>query len=494
MLRAASLPMLDPATGLSPAEQIAAHYRGAVASGTLAPGDRLPPIRAVAEALGLTRAVVQSAYRQLVEDKVVRATVGRGTEVLGTAGAAPVRAPIARVALQAMHVLERAPCQPQADPSDELIADFGSLAPDPATMPVDEIADALRSALREDGAQLLGYGDPAGHEGLRAALAARHVDRGLGDRSRVLVTSGAQQGIDLVLRSLTDPGDAVAVALPTYPQLFGALAAHDLQLVPVPMRGAALDLDALREVLPRVRLVYVMPTFHNPTGLTMDLPARRALMDALGDSDVWLCEDEVECELRIDGEDLPTLQSLDVRDRTVVVRSFSKGLFPGVRLGWIEAAPEWIAPMAALKRFADIECSPLLQAALLRLIDSGILDRNLATLRDQLREKHRVMQAALQRWMPESVRWTTPDGGLSMWVELPSHVDARELARAAARNGVIATPGDIFLPRPHSSNGLRLALSRVSLAAIDAGVRVLAEHVREATSPSAPIRSVPLLL
>ena len=496
MTRRQELPHLDLQAADGRAAQIASHYRDAIAAGRLGAGDRLPTIRAVAAELGVTRATVQAAYRKLAEAGLVRATVGRGTEVTGEARVAEAgRELLSRVARASLAALRRAPSPPRLAVGAPLIADFGSLQPDPGTMPVDAVAEALTRALRDAGTDLLGYGDPAGSPELRRLLAGRHAASDSIDPERVLVTSGAQQGIDLVLRTLTEPGDAVAVALPTYPQLFGALASHDLRLIPLPMVEGGVDLRALRDVLPRVRLVYAMPTFHNPTGVSIDATSRRELMDELSRSDVPLLEDEVECELRFEGRELPSLQSLDLRGRTVTVRSFSKGLFPGVRIGWVEAAPELIAPIAALKRFSDLESSPLLQAALARLLASGTLDRDLMRLREELRVRHLAARGALADTMPEGVRWTEPEGGLSLWVELPAGADARRVAAAAARDGVLVTPGDSFHPDARAVAGFRIALSRAPLPVIVLGIEILARHVRSevATRDGARTR-IPLVL
>ncbi|MFO1054064.1 MAG: PLP-dependent aminotransferase family protein [Planctomycetota bacterium] len=495
MNRRSDLPALDPASRDARVDQIVTHFRAAITEGRLRGGDRLPTIRAVAQGAGVTRATVLAAYKRLADEGLVRATVGRGTEVVGSSAAPIDDAGLSRAAVAATLALRRAPTPPLVPPGVRVIADFGSLQPDPGSVPVDAVADALDHALRDVGAELLGYGDPAGNPELRRLLAGRHSTANTVDPERVLVTSGAQQGIDVVLRTLTEPGDAVAVVLPTYPQLFGAFAAHQLRLLPIPVADGRIDTTALREMLPRVRLVYVMPSFHNPTGVTLDAAARRALIAALADSRVPILEDEVECELRFAGAELPSLQSLDLRKRTVTVRSFSKGLFPGVRIGWVEADPEWIAPMAALKRFCDLECSPLLQAALARLLASGTLDRDLVRLRGELAARHATLRDALRRAMPEGVRWSEPEGGLSLWVELPGGADSRRVATAAARDGVLVTPGDSFHPDARTVPGFRIALSRAPSHAITAGIEILARHVRVELAAHAGMRTrIPLVL
>jgi DNA-binding transcriptional MocR family regulator len=482
--------------GLVPlADQIAAHFRSGIGSGCYRPGERLPTIRAVAEGCEVTRNTVQLAYRRLAEEGLVHATVGRGTIVAGSTGR-PDRglSRSARAAWRALRASPRLPAVPDGQP---LVADFAGLQPDDALFPFERFGVAMNEALRLSGSRLLGYGEPAGSRDLREALARRHAADGRGDPDRILITTGAQQGIDLVLRTFTEPGDAVAVAVPTYPQLFGALAAHGLELLPVESRAGVADLDALRQVLARadVRLLYVMPSFHNPTGATLDTGQRRALMDVVARTDVPVVEDEYECELRFAGEEPPALATLDPRGRTVTVRSFSKGLFPGVRIGWVEGPADILGPMTALKRFGDLESSPLLQAVLLEFLRSGDMDAYLGELRAELRARHRRARSLLARSMPEGTEVTAPDGGLSLWVGFPVGVDVDRIARAAARDGVLVTPGRAFDPFDRPSRGFRLSLSRVPLDRIDRGIEILARHAQgELAGVGADLSSPPPLI
>jgi DNA-binding transcriptional MocR family regulator len=309
---------------------------------------------------------------------------------------------------------------------------------------------------------------------LRALLAARRETADpAAAPDEILITSGAQQGIDLVLRAFTEPGDGVAVPVPSYHHVFGMLKAHGLQLVPVATRDHAIDLQDLQRALARgARLLYVMPTFHNPTGTTLDQHARQALVDALRRTDVPVLEDEFQRDLRFAGKPLPSLARLDPRGLTVTVRTFSKGLFPGVRLGWLQASPEVIQRLGALKRFGDLESSALLQAALADFVGCGALDRHLEAVRRELRARHEAARRALARAMPAGVRWTEPDGGYVLWLETPG-LDADALAAAAAARGVLTTPGRLFDPRSRASAGLRLSLSRPEPAAIERGIDVL---------------------
>jgi 2-aminoadipate transaminase len=238
-----------------------------------------------------------------------------------------------------------------------------------------------------------------------------------------------------------------------------------------------------------------MPTFHNPTGTTLGEGQRRALMSVVTETDVPVLEDEVEGELRIEGRELPSLATMDPRGLTVTVRSFSKGLFPGVRLGWVEATPDVLGPMAALKRFSDLESSPFLQEALHDFIEHGAMDRYLGGLRAELRARHRAATAALVDHMPAGTRFTRPEGGLSLWVELPEGLDSDRVAVRAAGHGVLVTPGRVFDPAGGPSRSIRLALSCVAADRVVPGIEILARCVREENDvrPLSPSRS-PLIL
>jgi len=486
---AVDVPHLTRASGESLSQQIARHYRAAIQQGRLRGGDRLPAIREVAGHLSVTRNTVQEAYRQLAEVGLVSATVGRGTMVLDSESAG--QGLYSRGALNARRHLESAPQGPRIAPGVEVVADFAELLPDQEQFPVEEFRSSVERVLRSQGGDLLIYGQPMGHDDLRRLLAERREGpEAACDPDEILITSGAQQGIDLVLRTFTSPGDAVAVTVPTYHHLFGLLQAHGLELVPIPTDDAGIDPVELERVLarPGVRLLCLMPTFHNPTGRTMDVAQRQELMSVVERTRVPVLEDEFQRELRFAGEPLPSLRSLDPRELTVTIRTFSKGLFPGVRTGWVQAKVEILELMAALKRVSDLETSSVLQAALVDFTRRGELDRHLDVLRGALRERHAAAQRALEQHMPDGMTWTSPEGGFALWVEGPPGLDADRLVDAAAARGVLATPGRVFDPEASAGPGLRLSLSRSSPEQVERGIAVLADCARESLERSHPLR------
>ncbi len=476
---ATALPDLDRDANSTLAEQIAGFYGCAIEEGRLRPGDRLPTIRMVAEHAEVTRATVQQGYRLLAERGLVSATVGRGTQVM--AGGNGQRTAASPQAAAAWHQLQTLHQIPRLAEGIATLADFSAIVPDSSLFPVEEFQRSMSRVLSERGRELLVYGDPAGSAALRAFIAERDEPVGKqGQADQVLITSGAQQGIDLVLRVFTAPGDAVAVPIPTYQHFFGSLKSQGLDLIPVASGPEGIDLDDLRRVLSKstVKLFYAMPTFHNPTGRSLDRAQRRELMDVVCQTNVPVLEDEFERDLRFKGEPMPFLRGMDPRGLTATVRSFSKGLFPGVRIGWVHASPEVIGPMAALKRFADLETSPLLQAGLLDFIESGAMANYLEKLRKTLRSRHALAQDCLRRHVP-AAKATIPEGGFSFWLELPEGVDGDRCAELLSRRGVLVTPGRLFDPQDRPCAALRISVSRASVEQIRAGIEVLGRCVKE---------------
>ena len=495
-----TLPELDLAAGAPVAAQIAAFYRRAIHDGQLKAGDRLPPIREVAAGLQVTRTVVQDAYRQLAEQGLVEGAVGRGTTVLAGGlrieAAAPVSAhplsPYAEAALRRAQVM---PGAPPLGRGQQLVASFAELAPDGGRFPVDDWRAAMDAVLQSRGAELLGYGQASnGLPELRALLAERahEIDPGLA-ADDVLVTAGAQQALDLVLRTFCAGGDTVVVTAPSYHQMHGLLRAHGLQVVQVPFTADGIDLQALERGLQRrsVRLLYLMPTFHNPTGRSLDLAQRRALLDVVARTSVPIVEDEYQSSLRCRGAAMPTLRSLDPRGLTVTVSTMSKELFPALRIGWVTGSQDLLRPMAAVKRFMDLETSPLLQAALVEFVRRGALDRYLDALRGELRLRHDALQRACRQHLPPGCTISDPDGGFVAWLELPQPGQGDRLAELASERGVRVVPGRVFDLDGRPSRGVRLSLTRADRRQIEAGIAVLGDCARELLA--APVSAQPFL-
>lgn len=476
-----SLARNDPRDGPAPPvyQQIAAWFRAEIEAGRIRPGDRLPTIRALAGRLSVNRDTVALAYEALARQGWLEATVGRGTFVRRPAEAPPPCEPVLSPLVERLLDFERARVR-YAAPAGTV--PLHSLAPDPALYPVDDFRRAVARVMARDGGELLRYGLPQGHPGLREVLAARLGEAGVRvSADEVVVTQGASEGIALALRLFAAPGDAIAVEEPTYHNVLSALAALGLRVAPVPMRDGAADLVALERALerPEVKLFYTMPTFHNPLGTTTDRAHRHALLALAARAGKPVVEDAYEMDLRFAGRPVPSLAALDEGGLVVQLSSFSKSLFPGARVGSIAARGRIVEALLALKHASDLGGALLLQAALAEFVRRGGYDRHLARVRRALRARRDALLEALAVEMPDGVRWTEPEGGLQLWVELPAFVDTAELLADAARAGVLFAPGFQFRSDPRPSSGLRLSIAMAGEDEIRRGVAVLGRVVRE---------------
>jgi GntR family transcriptional regulator/MocR family aminotransferase len=463
--------------------QIAARIREQVERGELSEGDRLPPIRALAARLGVNRETVSSAYDELAAQGVVDAHVGRGTFVRGRRprGLAPVAPAPAPLSARAERLLEFERSRVSYGAGRGAIA-FHKLVPDARHFPVDAFRRSLVRAMNELGAQLLGYGDPRGYQGLRALIAERLRASGVVvGPDELVLCQGASQGIALALRLFADPGDAVAVEEPTYQNALAALAALGLRAVPVPMRRGGADLDTLDRAFarPDVKALYTIPTFHNPMGVSTALEHRRELLAIAARHGKAVIEDAYEMDLRFAGRPVPALAGLDDEGQVVQLLSFSKSLFPGVRIGAIVARGRHVDALLALRHAADLGGALPLQAALADFMSTGAYERHLASQRKRLRARRDALIAALRAELPEGATWTEPEGGLQLWLELPEPLDSRELHADALRAGVLVSPGFQFHCDGRPSRALRLSIGSVNESEIAEGVQRLGRVIRE---------------
>jgi DNA-binding transcriptional MocR family regulator len=300
----------------------------------------------------------------------------------------------------------------------------------------------------------------------------------------VLILQGAQQGLDLAAKLVLDPGDVVITENPTF---LGALIAFNPcqpAYAAVRTDDDGMDTDDLERVLsanPRAKLIYTVPDFQNPTGVTLSLARRRRLVELANEYDVLVLEDSPYRELRFAGEPVPTLKSLDTEDRVVFLGSFSKILAPGMRLGWSVASEDLTGRLGLLKLAADTQCSTLNMAAASAFLDRYDIDAHIATIRAAYRRKRDLMLSVIEERFPPSVTHTSPDGGLFTWLTFPEGFDAAAFLRdeAIPRAKVAFVPGATFFPVTQESNHARINFSGVSDERITEGMTRLASLLRE---------------
>jgi len=470
--------------------QIAEAVRGAIRAESLATGARLPTIRDLARRLGVNRDTVATAYEALAADGVVESAVGRGTFVAAVAGreAAPAAPFVPTLAPGVERLLDFERARPRFGSARDAVP-LHALVPDPSLYPADAFRRALNRALSRGGPELLLYGSPQGDPSLREELARRMARAGLAvEADDLVLCHGASQGIALALRLFCAPGDVVALEEPTYNNALGAALALGVRTTAVPMRPDGVDLEALERTLarPEVKAFYTIPTFHNPMGTTTSTAHRRALIDVALRAGVPVIEDGYEMDLRFTGRPVPPLAGLDPGGLVVHLFSFSKSLFPGARVGALSARGRLREALLALKQASDLSDALPIQAALAEFVASGEYERHLGRLRRVLRARRDALLGALAAEMPQGTRWTTPEGGYQVWVEIPGTVDTRDLLADAVAAGVLFAPGAQFHHDGRPSSALRLTFAMADEASLRRGVERLARVVRAHRSARSP--------
>jgi len=380
----------------------------------------------------------------------------------------------------------------------EVISLAGGL-PDTSTFPPDSFAAIMQRVAAESTAKALQYGPTEGQAAVRACVAEvmaaedTHVDA-----EDVLITTGGQQVIDLVCKTLLDPGDVVVAEGPTYPGAVPAFCAYQADVVQVDMDADGMRVDRLEETLARLeregrtpKFIYTIPTFQNPAGVTMSLERRRRLVEVAAERELLVLEDNPYGLLRYEGDALPTLRSLDGGEFVIYAGTFSKILSPGVRLGWAVAPRPVMEKMNVGKQGADLCSSSLTQCFVAAYFAEGRWEDYLASLRGLYRRRRDVMLAALAEHLPAEARWTPPRGGLFVWVTLPDFIDTTDLLARALQEHVAFVPGRAAYLDGRGGSSLRLNFSGVGDDAIREGMRRIGKVVREQVSLYGTLTGVP---
>jgi DNA-binding transcriptional MocR family regulator len=355
---------------------------------------------------------------------------------------------------------------------------FARGVPAPECLAVEELADCARAAVERDGRTILSYGPGGGYGPLREWLAERHgVEPG-----RIVITSGSLQGFVFLAERLVQGGKRVLVEAPTYDRPLKILTRLGAEIVTVPMDEDGLIPDELPDG--DFALLYTIPTFQNPSGRTLSLERRRRLAELAAERNLLVLEDDPYGLVRYDGDPLPSVFELS-GGAVAYCSSFSKTVAPGVRVGWYVLPPELAAEIEALAVSTYISPPYLSQATVLEFLQCGTFGPNLERVNGLLRERRDAMLEALARELPEDARWTHPEGGYFVWLELPSGPPSAELLAEAEEAGVTFVKGSDFFPGGRGGeHALRLAFSFVSPDEIAEGVSVLGSLVR-AAAPAA---------
>ncbi|MFN7930013.1 MAG: PLP-dependent aminotransferase family protein [Blastocatellia bacterium] len=362
----------------------------------------------------------------------------------------------------------------------EIISFAGGL-PAPEFFPTEQMAAAFQHVISTDGARALQYSTTEGHAPLRAWIAERMRTKGMrAEADNILVTSGSQQGLDLLAKVLINAGDKVLVERPTYLAALQAFSLYEANFITVASDDEGMDVDDAERQLsahPDIKLIYLVANFQNPSGTTLNLERRQRLMKLASQYGIRILEDDPYGELRYRGDTIAPIKSLDDEGLVIHLSTFSKTITPGLRVAWLVAEPNIYAKLVIAKQATDLHTNTVSQFAVHHYLTAHDADQHVTKLRGIYGERCQVMLDSLAKYFPAGVRWTKPEGGMFLWVELPPQVNTAELLPAAIDAKVAFVPGAPFFANERPQNFLRLNFSNQTPERIELGIKTLAEVI-----------------
>lgn len=369
------------------------------------------------------------------------------------------------------------------------IISFAGGLPAPDLFPVEEIKEISSLVMEREGTMALQYGPTEGDTRLREELLKLSKKDGVDlSLDQLVIITSSQQGLDLVGKVFVDPGDIVMTGNPTYVGGIQAFNSYGAKMVGVELDDQGMNVELLEAKVKELvaegkkpRFVYVVPDFQNPSGLTMGLERRKQLIDVAERHDLIIIEDSPYRQLRFEGEPEPPLISLN-SERVLALYTFSKILLPGFRLGWMAGPKGLIQKLVIAKQAVDLCSPPFNQAILAEYVKRGSLEKQISMIIDAYRDKRDFMLAKLDEYMPklDGLKWTRPQGGLFLWVTLPSHIDTTDIFPKAIEKKVAYVVGRAFYPNEGGQHSMRINFSYASIEEIDQGVQRLAELIKDA--------------
>jgi 2-aminoadipate transaminase len=366
------------------------------------------------------------------------------------------------------------------------IISFAGGLPSPDAFPTHEIEQIACEVIRENGALALQYGPTEGEMPLREQLADWMTQSGKAvSPENILITTGSQQGLDILSKIFVDPGDVLVVELPSYIGGLQAFSAYRASLVGVEQDDHGMRVDLLEKVLAdlsaeqkKPKFIYVVPDFQNPSGVTLTSERRERLLELAYQHELPVVEDSPYRDLRFKGEPQSPIYSLDDQNQVIVLGTFSKIFCPGLRLAWMMAPIEWTDRMVIAKQSMDLASPTFNQLIAAEYMRRGLLPKQIDFIRTLYGKKRDLMIGALKQYMPPGVSWTEPEGGLFLWVRLPEHMSATELFPKAVEQKVAYVIGAAFHCNGKGHNTMRLNFSYATEEQIEEGVKRLATMVK----------------
>ena len=368
--------------------------------------------------------------------------------------------------------------------SSDVISLAGGM-PDPITFPVEEIKEICTQILTKDSARALQYSSTEGLLKLRKFLFQwLNMDGKKYTTDNIIITSGSQQGLDLVSKALFDPGDIVIVELPSYLAALNVFRSYGAEMIGIPMDNEGMQMKSLEDTLEKitskgkkVKFIYTISNFQNPAGITMSLARRKKILEIAQKYDFFILEDNPYDKIRFEGEPIPSIFSFDQEGRVINLGTFSKILCPGLRLAWVSGNEEVIEKIAILKQATDLCTTMFNQLIASEYCDQGYIDKNIEANISIYKDKRDIMLQSLEKYFPEETSWTKPNGGFFVFVTLPEYIDTDEMFSDAIKEKVAYVSGSSFYADGKGKNTMRLSFCYPSKEDIEEGIKRLAKVI-----------------
>lgn len=480
--------------------QLYEKIRQMIHEGTLCADFRLPSVRQLSEALAVNQVTVVSAYRQLENEGLVLSKAGSGTYVENV-----------------LPLLNSKPGEDSGIFLDELYqqddlslinngqikvgertTNFASATPTPDLFPVEDFKLVLNEVLERDKGNAFGYQDSQGFYPIRESVHGILKDKIPGvSPENIQIISGAQQGIDIISKSLLRQGDCVITESPTYTGAIAVFKSRGAEIVDIEMEENGPNLNILEYSLKKYRpkLIYTIPSFQNPTGYSYSEHKRAALLDLAEKYNCYILEDDYVRDLHFEGPAHTPLKAMDTRDRVIFIKSFSKIFMPGLRLGFMIAPPSLQGSILEAKHTTDISTSGLIQRAFDLYIRKGFWDKHFDFMYRIYKERYFLATKALDKCLPENVSYVKPGGGLNLWLKLPLGLTGSSLFKHTEAEGIVFAPGKIFYSRntPQKLDNIRLSFAAVYNGQIEKGIEDLCSIIEQLQKKQLSYKNMPVL-
>ncbi|WDV47813.1 PLP-dependent aminotransferase family protein [Clostridiaceae bacterium M8S5] len=442
--------------------QLYSKIRELILDGTLKPHTKLPPIRKLADKLEINNVTVVNAYKLLQENNLVYKKVGSGTYIKDT------------------NIFSSDYISSDSD-DVKTIYNFASTTPDSDLFPVEDFKTVLNSILSRDKGNAFICSQSQGFESLRISIKKfLYKSKIFTDISNIQIVSGAQQGIDIISKALVNYGDIVFCESPTYAGAIAAFKSRGAKIIDINLENDGLDMRTLENNLMNFnpKFIYIMPNFQNPTGVSYSNEKKAQLLNLAKKYNTYIVEDDFARDVNYNSKAkaLP-IKSIDTDNRVIYIKSFSKTLMPGLRLGFIILPLEIYSDVITAKQTSDISTSGLIQRCLDLYLRKGLWEKHVLNMNNIYCNKYKIMIGALEKYMPKSIKYNIPNGGLGFWITMPEGFSSIKLNEICIRHGITIVPGYNFYVNRQDSNNFRLSIASIKEELIEKGIKKLAELI-----------------